>query len=73
MELFLFHLKENGTLKDSGHPVFKSISAFSRGNSVRENIQDFESLYETIRFTRVCEGASFVHRVPAGMSYKNHT
>ena len=39
-------------------------------NSLRENIQDFESLSETIRFTRVCEGASFVHRVSAGMSYK---
>ena len=40
------------------------------GNSLRENIQDFESLSETIRFTRVCELASFWHRVSAGMSYK---
>ena len=37
MELFLRHLKENGTLqplkrfKDTGHPVFKRISALSRG------------------------------------------
>ena len=42
----------------------------SSANSLRENIQDFESLSETIRFTRVCELASFPHRVSAGMSYK---
>ena len=40
------------------------------GSSLWENIQDFESLSETIRFTRVCEDTIFVHRVPAGMSYK---
>ena len=40
------------------------------GSSLRENTQDFESLSETIRFTRVCEDAIFVHRVSAGMSYK---
>ena len=40
------------------------------GNSLREKIQDFESLSETIRFTRVCEDAIFVRRVSAGMSYK---
>ena len=40
------------------------------GISLRENIQDFESLSETIRFTRCCELASFWHRVSAGMSYK---
>ena len=40
------------------------------GSSWRENIQDFESLSETIRFTRVCEDAIFVHRGSAGMSYK---
>ena len=39
-------------------------------DSLRENILDFESLSETIRFTRVCEGASFVHQSSAGMSYK---
>ena len=33
------------------------------GTSLRENIQDFESLSETFRFTRVCEPASFKHRV----------
>ena len=38
------------------------------GSSLRENIQDFESLSE--RFTRACEDAMFVHRVLAGMSYK---
>ena len=40
------------------------------GNSLWEIIQDFESLSETVRFTRVCEDASFRHRVSAGMSYK---
>ena len=40
------------------------------GSSLRKNIQDFESLSETIRFTRVCEDAIFVHLVSAGMSYK---
>ena len=39
-------------------------------NSLREKIQDFESLSETFRFTRVCEDAVFTHRVSAGMSYK---
>ena len=32
------------------------------GKSLRGNIQDFESLSETIRFTRVCGLASFLHR-----------
>ena len=36
------------------------------GNSLRRNLQDFESLSETTRFTRVCER----HRVSAGMSCK---
>ena len=40
------------------------------GNSLWENIQDFESLSVTIRFTRVCELVSFRHRVSAGMNYK---
>ena len=40
------------------------------GSSLWENIQDFESLSETIRSSRECEDAFFVHRVPAGMSYK---
>ena len=40
------------------------------GNCLRENIQDFESLSETIRFTMVCELATIWHRVSAGMSYK---
>ena len=40
------------------------------GSILLENIQDFESLTETIRFTRVCELASFRHRVSAGMNYK---
>ena len=29
------------------------------GNRLRENIQDFESLSETVQFTKVCEGPSF--------------
>ena len=40
------------------------------GNSLRENIQDFESLTETIRFTTVRELAWFRHRVSAGMNCK---
>ena len=37
-------------------------------SSLRENIQDFESLTETIRSTRVFELASFWHMVSAGMN-----
>ena len=40
------------------------------GSSFWENIQDFESLSETIRSSKECEDAIFVHRVSAGMSYK---
>ena len=32
------------------------------GNSLRENIQDFETLSETIQFARVCEDASFRYK-----------
>ena len=46
MELFLFHLKENEILqtlkwwngfKDTGHPVFKSFRALSRGILKKKN------------------------------------
>ena len=47
-----------------------SSPGLASGNSLRWNIQDFESLSETIRFTKVCEGASFQHNVSAGMNYK---
>ena len=40
------------------------------GSSLWENIQDFESLSETIRSSRECEDAIFVHLVSAGVSYK---
>ena len=40
------------------------------GNSLWENIQEFESVSETNRFTRVCDLASFQHRVLAGMTCK---
>ena len=40
------------------------------GNSLQENIHDFESLDEKIQFTRVCELALFKHRVSAGRKYK---
>ena len=40
------------------------------GNSLRENIQDFESLSETIQFTSVCEDSSYWFWVSAGMSYR---
>ena len=54
------------------HEVNLSVSSprLASGSSLRENIQDFESLSETIRFTRICEDAIFVHQVPAGMSCK---
>ena len=39
-------------------------------NSLRENIQDFEPLSQTIQFTKVCEIASFWYRVSAGLRYK---
>ena len=39
-------------------------------NQCEGNIEDFESLTETIQFTRVCELASIRHRVSAGMNYK---
>ena len=41
------------------------------GSSLREKIQDFESLSDTIRIARVCEDVILVHRVSAGMSYKS--
>ena len=52
--------------------VLTSVSSPRRvsGNSLRENIQDFDSLSETSRFTGVCDLASFRHGVSAGMSYK---
>ena len=40
------------------------------GNRLREYIQDFEWLSETIEFTEACELASFWYQVSAGMSYK---
>ena len=39
------------------------------GNSLRKNIQDFESLSETIRFTTVWEDEILVHRFAGGMNY----
>ena len=47
-----------------------SFPGLASGSSLRENIQYFESLSETLRFTRICEDALFVRRVSAGMSYK---
>ena len=40
------------------------------GNRLRESLQNFESLSKTVQFTKVCELASFLHRVEACMSYK---
>ena len=48
--------------------LLASSPRLASGSSLRGNIQDFESLSE--RFARVCEDAIFVHRVPAGMTYK---
>ena len=39
-------------------------------NTLRENIQDFESLTEIVQFTRVCGNASIWYGVSAGMKYK---
>ena len=47
--------------------LWVSSPRLASGNSLRENIQDFESLSETVQFTRVCEDASFWYH---GMSYK---
>ena len=40
------------------------------GSRLRENSQDFESLSETVQFTKFCELASIWNRVSAGVSYK---
>ena len=39
-------------------------------NGLRESLRNFESLSKTNQFTRICENASFKHRVSAGMRYK---
>ena len=58
------------SVKSQEVKLLVSSPRLASGNSLRENIQDFESLSETIRFTSFCEDVSFVHRVSAGMSYK---
>ena len=35
------------------------------GNGLRESLQNFESLSKTNQFTRICENASFKHKVSA--------
>ena len=52
--------------------LLASSPRLASGSSLWENNQDFDSLSETIRFTRVCEEAVFTHRVSAGMSYKKN-
>ena len=47
-----------------------SSARLASGTRLPKNIQDFESMSETLRLTRVCEDAIFVLRVSAGMSYK---
>ena len=47
-----------------------SLPKLASGNSLQENIHDFESLDEIIQFTRVCELALFKHTVSAGRKYK---
>ena len=62
-----------GVLSSANSQGVKLLVCFPRlasGNSLRRNIQDFESLPKTIRFPRVCEDAIFAHRVASGMSYK---
>ena len=50
--------------------LLESSTKLTSKNSVRNNIQDFESLSETIRLTRVREDSIFEHGVASGMSYK---
>ena len=40
------------------------------GNRLRECIHNFETLENEIQFTRICENATFLHRVSVGMCYK---
>ena len=58
------------SVKSQAGKLLVSSPRLVSGYSLRENIQDFEYLSETIRLTWVCELASFWHRVSAGMSYK---
>ena len=46
-----------------------SSPGLASGNRLRENIQDVESLSETIKFTRFCEDAAFWYPVSAAMNY----
>ena len=50
--------------------LLASPPGLASGSSLWENIQDFESLSQTCQFARVCEDASFRHRVSAGMNCK---
>ena len=62
-----------GVLSSGNSQEVKLLASSRRlasGHSLRRNIQDFESLSETLRFTRVCEDATFVHRAASGMSHK---
>ena len=47
-----------------------SSARLASGTSLGENFQDFESMSETLRLTKVCELASFWYWVSVGMSYK---
>ena len=62
-----------GTLEErdsTRREPFVSSPRRASGNSLRENIQDFELLSETIQCTRVCENASFWYQVSAGVKFK---
>ena len=50
------------SVKSQEVKLWVSSPRLASGNSLLGNIQDFESLSETIRFTRVCELASFRYR-----------
>ena len=39
-------------------------------NRLRKCLRNFETLEKSMQFTRVCEDASFFHRVSVGMCYK---
>ena len=62
-----------GMLKSVNSQEVNSLVSSPRlasGNSLRENIQDFESLSDTFQYTMICEHTSFWYRVSAGMRYK---
>ena len=55
------------SVKSQEGKLLVSFPRLASGNSLKENVQDFESLSKTIQFTKVREDESFWYRVSAGM------